>query len=258
MSVSPWLRQTRRMRLLLGGDFGGDFGGELSAGGALDRAQLSAAYAVPPGPWLRTNFVASLDGACAGADGLSGSLNNAADKVIFDLLRSLADVVLVGERTARAESYGVPPPRGGRAPLLAVVSNQGRVPPSCLPTRPERGRVILITCAAAREDHRAEAVAALGAENVWVVGGAHVDLAAAKVALTQGGWPRILCEGGPSLNLALLRANLVDDVAQTIVPRLVGGVGPRIVSGHDLDIALTLTHLLEEDGTLLGLWRVNR
>ena len=79
MSVSPWLRQTRRMRLLLGGDFGGDFGGELSAGGALDRAQLSAAYAVPPGPWLRTNFVASLDGACAGADGLSGSLNNVLD-----------------------------------------------------------------------------------------------------------------------------------------------------------------------------------
>ena len=136
MSVSPWLRQTRRMRLLLGGDFGGDFGGELRAGGALDRAQLSAAYAVPPGPWLRTNLLASLDGACAGADGLSGSLNNAADKVIFDLLRSLADVVLAGERTASGVIRRSSARR--RAPLLAVVSNQGRVPPSCLPTRPER------------------------------------------------------------------------------------------------------------------------
>ncbi len=54
---------------------------------------------------VRVNFVASIDGA-ATDHGLSGGLSGHADKRIFDLLRRLADVILVGAGTARAEGYG--------------------------------------------------------------------------------------------------------------------------------------------------------
>jgi riboflavin biosynthesis pyrimidine reductase len=68
---------------------------------------LHELYAVPAdrpgGPWLRANMVSSVDGAAAGDSGKSGSLNNAADKRVFDHLRSVADVIVVGAGTARAE-----------------------------------------------------------------------------------------------------------------------------------------------------------
>jgi riboflavin biosynthesis pyrimidine reductase len=56
-------------------------------------------------PSVRFNFVSSIDGA-ATADGLSGGLSGQADKRVFDILRRLCDVVLVGAGTLRAEGYG--------------------------------------------------------------------------------------------------------------------------------------------------------
>ncbi len=66
---------------------------------------LARLYAYPPGPWLRANFVASVDGA-AHLDGASAGLSSDADRHVFALLRTLADVVLVGAGTARTERYG--------------------------------------------------------------------------------------------------------------------------------------------------------
>ena len=56
-------------------------------------------------PWLRVNFVSSVDGA-ATVDGVSGGLGGDADHRVFALLRELCDVVIVGAGTVRAESYG--------------------------------------------------------------------------------------------------------------------------------------------------------
>ena len=72
---------------------------------------LDAAYAVPAaalagrGRHLRANFVASADGA-ASLEGVSAGLSSPADKRVFSVLRGLADVVLVGAGTVRAEGYG--------------------------------------------------------------------------------------------------------------------------------------------------------
>lgn len=227
-------------------------------GRPVDPLHLERLYAVPPGPWLRTNFVSTQDGAATGADGLSGSINNAADKVVFDLLRSLADVILVGERTARAEGYRAPRATEGTAPLLAIVSNHANLPPHLLAPDADRCRVVLITCTGAPAARLDAARLALGDDNVWTFGDERVDLAQAKVALAHGGWPRILCEGGPSLNAALLAGGLVDDLAQTFVPSLVAGGYPRIAHGPEIDVRITLRHLLEANSTLLGLWRVER
>ena len=69
---------------------------------------LAALYGwpAPTGtPWLRANMIASLDGG-ATLDGRSAGLGNAADEHLFAVLRDLAEVILVGSGTARAEQYG--------------------------------------------------------------------------------------------------------------------------------------------------------
>src|SRR3954451_700770 len=80
-----------------------------AAGERLDDDTLARLYAYPAldggESWLRVNFVSTLDGAATGADGRSGSINTGADREVFALLRALADVVLVGAGTARAEGY---------------------------------------------------------------------------------------------------------------------------------------------------------
>src|SRR5580658_1525233 len=56
-------------------------------------------------PAVRLNMIASVDGA-ATVDGRSGQLGGPPDKAVFATLRSLADVVMVGAGTMRAEGYG--------------------------------------------------------------------------------------------------------------------------------------------------------
>ena len=71
---------------------------------AVDDDQLAAWYSVEDRsvPWVRVNFVSSLDGS-ATRNGLSAGLSGAADHRVFDVLRRLCDVVVVGAGTVRAE-----------------------------------------------------------------------------------------------------------------------------------------------------------
>ena len=75
--------------------------------GSLDDEQVLASYPWPvDGRWVRAMMVTTLDGAAAGPDGLSGSISSSVDKQVFDAVRRLADAVLVGAGTIRAEGYG--------------------------------------------------------------------------------------------------------------------------------------------------------
>ena len=100
---------------------------------------LAELYAVPAEAesWLRVNMVSTVDGAATGESGNSKSINNAADKQVFDLLREQADVLVVGAGTLRIEGYAVPP-----KPLV-VVTRSGEVPPSLADAPP--GRVLMAT-----------------------------------------------------------------------------------------------------------------
>lgn len=209
---------------------------------------LATLYAAPRRPWLRVNMVSTVDGSATGADGRSGSINNAADHRVFHTLRGLADAILVGAGTARAERYGT-----ADVPIV-LVSRHGEVPETLRGAEP--GRVLLATCASA--EHLAEARATLGEEHVLVLGADAVDLVALKGALVDRGWTDLLSEGGPHLLRDLLGAGVVDEVCTTAVPRLVAGDGPRITAGPPVDVPLSLEVLLEEGGTLLARWFVER
>jgi len=114
--------------------------------------------------------------------------------------------------------------------------------------------VILVTVESAEPKRLAQARELLGEEHVWTVGAGQVDVAQVLVRLQQHGHRRILTEGGPRVHAELLRRGLIDELALTWVPQLVGGGGPRIAHGTDFTLDMRLRHLVESDGTLLGLW----
>ena len=220
-----------------------DHESELSAD-RLTEEQLASLYDVPTTPWLRVNMVATVDGAATGEGGKTGSINNTADKRVFDLLRSLADAVVVGAGTARAEGY-----RPLDKPLV-VVSRRGAVPPQLLTAPP--GSVLLATCESAQGLEASRDL--LGERNVLVVGGSSVDLPALRSRLVARGLVSLLSEGGPHLLRDMLASHVVDEVCATVVPRLVAGDHVRMTAGPSVDVPLDLRVLLEEDGTLLGRW----
>ena len=211
-----------------------------------DPSDLAALYAVPQRPWLRANMVSSLDGAASGTDGRTDSLNNEADKEVFHLLRSQADAIIVGAGTVRAEKY-----RPTDRPLVVVTRN-GAVPPS-LQGAP-RGSVLVATAGSASE--LAATRAALGDENVLVLGEDTVDLAQLKQTLVERGLLSLLCEGGPGLLRDAMAAGVVNELCLTWVPVTLAGDPHRLLNGDPIDVPMTLTLLLEHEGTLLGRWLV--
>lgn len=205
---------------------------------------LAELYAPPSTPWLRVNMVSSLDGSATGSGGKSGGINNAADKRVFDTLRRLADVIVVGTGTARAEGY-----RPAGRPIV-LVSRRADVPERLRGAEP--GRVLMATVS--RAEHLHEARDLLGDDHVLVLGSHRVDLAALREALVARGHRSLLSEGGPHLLRDLLDQGVVDELTATIVPRLVAGTHPRITDGPPIDVPLRLRLLLEHEGTLLGRW----
>ena len=234
-------------------------------GRRVTASELADLYAFPARRrWVRSNFVTTLDGSAVGADGRSGSVNTPADNRVFALQRDLCDAVLVGSGTVRAEGYEriTPTRRRPAPPALVVVSGSARVPEGLRTPVQGRGAGLLVTRAGAgtRAIDRARRV--LGADAVVVAGEATVDLLAALDALAERGLRHVLCEGGPSLLGAALAAGVVDEVALSLVPTVVGGDGTRMTSGPPLGapagIRLSPHLLVEEAGTMLGLWRVRR
>jgi riboflavin biosynthesis pyrimidine reductase len=230
----------------------------------LDDAALVEAYRLPPGPSLRVNFIASLDGAVTVA-GRSEGLGSPGDKRIFDLLRALADVVLVGHGTASAEGYGpvTAATRVGRlraelgrpvtAPI-AVVSRRASLDPGGRLVAGAVSPTIVVTCEMA-DPGRRSALEAAGA-HVIVCGEDEVDLGTALDRLADLGHEQVLCEGGPQLFHSALTAGVVDELDMSIAPFLVGGEARLLESALGTAHRLELRQLLEEDGTLFARYAV--
>jgi len=222
-----------------------------------DLEQLYA-YPTTERPWVRTDFVSTVDGAAWTSDGTSGDLGGSADKAAFSMMRHLADVVVVGAGTARIEGYRPLTERSvdqevrarhGLAPVpgLVVVSRGLDVPGPLI----DGGAVVLTTTSAPAErlaDLRARA-------DVIVAGGESVDWELALDAFAERSWLRVLCEGGPSLHGDLLAAGVVDEICLTIAPVVASGPASRIAHAVDpIDRAARLGHCIAVDDVILTRW----
>lgn len=235
---------------------------------ALDYTKLAELYAYPPGQTtVRANMVATVDGAATGTDGLSGGINNPADFVVFQVLRALAQVVLVGAGTARKEGYRhIKAPSalqhlreasGVTAPLeLALISRSGDLPASLLDQGPGLPRPIVFTTAHGHRrivnDHEEPRVIVAEQDG-------SVHLPTVLEHLQNLGLRRILTEGGPSLLAQFIDQGLVDQLCLTTVNLLQPGTSLGISSHPDLNLnnhQTELQSLLFADSTLLAQWRL--
>lgn len=221
----------------------------------VDDDMLVGLYAYPDRlerPYLRVNFVSSVDGAVT-VGGVSAGLGSPVDRKVFLLLRELADVVLVGAGTVRAEGYGGArrPTRGStEPPPIAVVTASAALDPGSRLFTDTRVAPIVFTTAAAPVDQR-KALAVAGAE--VVVAGEHlVDVDLVLAALHKRGLLRVLSEGGPRLHGDLIAADAVDELCLTLAPALVGTDIGRISHGPPCPVRpMRLGQVLTEDDQLL-------
>jgi riboflavin biosynthesis pyrimidine reductase len=233
-------------------------------GTALDDVGLIEAYRLAAGRHLRVNFVTSLDGSVT-VDGRSEGLGSPGDRRIFQVLRALADVVLVGHGTASTEGYRpvtADSPVGrlrasiGRPATasIAVVSRRASLDPASRLVTGAVSPTILVTCQSADPDRRA-ALETAGV-TVLVCGDDDVDLRVAVDRLAELGHEQVLCEGGPALFRDALTAGVVDELDLSIAPALVAGEHRLLGSALPDVVRLELRQLLEEDGMLFTRYAV--
>jgi riboflavin biosynthesis pyrimidine reductase len=226
--------------------------------GPCEEVAAAVAYAYPADGrgHLRANMVSSVDGA-ATLHGRVGTLTGPADQRLLLLLRALADVLVVGAGTIRAEGYG--PLTVGQDLLdLREQSGQTAAPRLVVPTRSLELDLdspafiqaleppLLVTTRRAPTDRvrMAESVA-----EVVVLGDEVVDLPAMVRLLTERGARRLLCEGGPALLAGLFAHDLVDELCLAVAPVVANGSEGRITAGPSLPgpLQLELAQVMERD-----------
>lgn len=215
-------------------------------------------------PWVRSNFVSSIDGA-ATVDGKSAGLGSDADHRVFGILRELADTVVVGAGTARTENYGGVVldaaarqrriDRGmSECPPIVVVSRSADLNPRSRLFTDTAVPPIVVTGTSA-DNRRVRTLESAGADVVRA-GTTGVSAAALLEVLGDRGLRRVLCEGGPHLFGNLCADDAVDELCTTISPVLVGGLAGRIMATPtSRPMSMTMGHVLtEDDGTLFFRW----
>ena len=206
-------------------------------------------------PWLMMNMVSTVDGITE-LDGGSGPLGSPGDKDIFGTIRTLPDIIMVGSATAVSEQYNPPSTSvstkarrlaNGAWPVarIAVVSSRLEFDLT-LPMfqRPSQRPLVITTVDAdpLKLDQIAEHA------DLIRCGIGSVDLPQAMREMNELGAQRVLSEGGPSLNGALLQDELVDEVFLSVAP-LMGGSNQRGIARGDIPHIheLELRHVLTED-----------
>ncbi len=202
---------------------------------AVTPDELAGAASVPPEgrPWVSGIMVASLDGR-ATLSGTSRALGGPQDLQMLLALRRRADALIVGPGTVRAEGYGPLP-----CPAV-LVSRSFDVPWEAGLFAAPGQRVLIYT----RAEGKAPPVAA-EVETVPIGG-----LPDVLADLRARGVERLLCEGGPTLNRALLAEGLLDELFLTLAPVVAGDEGaPAIIASGD-PARLTLRSVATDDGEL--------
>jgi 2,5-diamino-6-(ribosylamino)-4(3H)-pyrimidinone 5'-phosphate reductase len=178
-----------------------------------------------PRPYVFINTVASVDGK-ATVGGKASGLGTAVDRSVMRTLRSKADAVVIGGGTLRAEKLSLsldaddPRPR----PLAVILTNNGELPLERNLVRDNRQSALVLLSEAAEKDVERKLGGLAEVRRVPAAGYGSIDPAKAlEILKAEYDIDLLLCEGGPTLNHALISANLADELFVTLAPMLVGG-----------------------------------
>ena len=172
-------------------------------------------------PFVRSKIAASLDGRTALANGVSQWITGDAARQDVQRWRARSCAVLTGIGTVLADDpqLNVREIAVERQPLRVVLDSALRISPSARIV--QGGQTLIYTVSA--DTLKRDALTACGAEVVVLpdVAG-QVDLLTVLRNLAQRGIYEVLVEAGKTLNGALLRAGLLDELVLYLAPQLLG------------------------------------
>lgn len=186
-------------------------------------------------PFVTLKLATSLDGRIATRSGDSQWITGEASRRAAHALRGTHDAVMIGVGTALADDPELTCRIEGfrsRPMIRVVVDSHLRLPLNGRLARGAQTHPLFVIHRAGADPVRREAFIAVGAR-LFAVAPAEVgvDPLAALQALGAAGITRLLVEGGGTLAAALVRADLVDDVAWFTAPLVIGGDGVPAVAG---------------------------
>jgi riboflavin biosynthesis pyrimidine reductase len=211
-------------------------------------------------PAIAINMVTSVDGATT-LGGRVGLLTGPADQALLRRLREESDAVLVGAATVRAEAYSRLlrdesrelrlRARGSAEPLLCIVSRDANLGPCAPALREAPGPLIFLTTEDAllpQADREILGLRAPPGED------RSIELRPLLTRLRADfGVESVVCEGGGTLNAALLGEGVVGELFVAVSPLIAREPGsPPLVGGvtDPLDLEL-LAHASADDFVFL-------
>jgi 2,5-diamino-6-(ribosylamino)-4(3H)-pyrimidinone 5'-phosphate reductase len=177
-------------------------------------------------PYTISNTVASIDGRISVGDKAYG-IGSAVDRIAMRNLRARVDAVMVGAGTLRAEKLSLgldTTPGGSQQPLAIIVAGSGEVPVRKNLIAHEGQDVLVISTEAKAGALNEELSGIASVLSVPAGRDKNPDLVRALQWLKQEyRVGRLLVEGGPRLNRALISCGLIDELFLTVAPKLLGG-----------------------------------
>ena len=170
------------------------------------------------------NMVQSADGKAA-IEGKASGLGTDIDRAVMRTLRSKADAVMVGGGTIRSEKLSLSLDAEDERPVprAVILTNTGDLPLERNLVRDHRQDVLVLLPENARKGAERSVADLAETRRVPADGSGTIDVARALEILKRDyGTDVLLCEGGPTLNQALINADLADELFLTIAPKLVG------------------------------------
>ena len=172
-------------------------------------------------PWVRSKIASSLDGRTALANGTSKWITGEAARRDVQHWRARSCAVLTGIGTVLSDDpqLNVRVMPAGRQPLRVVLDSELRI--SSKARILHDGQALIYTACPERAKHKE--IEAAGAEVLALADpDGKVDLPAVMRDLARRGINEVLVEAGRTLNGALLRAGLVDELVLYLAPQLLG------------------------------------
>ncbi|BAI61120.1 2,5-diamino-6-hydroxy-4-(5-phosphoribosylamino) pyrimidine reductase [Methanocella paludicola SANAE] len=221
-------------------------------------------------PFTFINSAMSADGKISTKKRKQVKISGKTDFDRVDELRASSDAVMVGIGTVLADDPSLTVKSEERRrrrvsegkeenPARIVVDSKARIPLTADVFKKGVGKRIVVVSKSAPSD-KVEALKAKA--DVIVAGGEEVDLPVMSGELKKRGIDRLMVEGGATLNWAMTRAGLVDEISVFVGNLIIGGkTAPTFMDGEGISerseaIELDLEKCERMDEGVVLTWRV--
>src|SRR3954452_23207881 len=191
-------------------------------------------------PFVAATFAMTMDGKITTKNYSPVTFTSREDKMHLLRQRALADAVVIGHSTLKADNVRLGLPKGelrdariarGQtpSPLRVIVSNEGRIDPSLKIFQSDISPILIFSTKRMPPSHqktlREKATLYLSEDD-------SVDLAGMLRQLrSEFGVKSVACEGGAALFRSMIELGLIDQLNLTIAPVLFGGRNAPTLTG---------------------------